>query len=258
MKTKFSYLLLLCLLCNYPLISQVTYKSEAKVENVNFDYVMDQVVITYYLSNVRFGEKFNITLRVFTTDGEEIPVRSIIGDIGEKITGEGRKKITWNIHRDIDKLDDNIYCVVEAELQNPKVIKPIDRKLGLVYSTVYPGYGGYRITNKKIHLLKGVAGYGLIASALVMRGQASKSYDSYKIETDLDRRKEYYDNVESQLLTSMLLFVGAGAVWISDYLTVLLAENKVLTMSESEPIVSIHPAFTPYRSAPGLTLRITF
>lgn len=258
MKTKFSFFLLLCLLCNYPSVSQVTYQSKAKVENINFDYVMDQVVITYYLSDARLGEKFNITLRVFTTNGEEISARSTMGDIGENIKGEGRKKITWNIHRDLEKLDDNIYVVVEAELQNPKVIKPIDRKLGLVYSTVYPGYGGYRITNKKIHLLKGIAGYGLIGSALVMRGKASKSYDSYKVETDLKKRKDYYNSVESQLLTSTLLFVGAGAVWISDYLTVLLAENKVLKMIESGPDVSFHPALTPYSFAPGFTLRITF
>ncbi len=238
--------------------SQIVVESKAKVENVNFGYVMDQVVITYDLSNARFGEKFTISLKVFTTDGEEIPARSTIGDIGENIKGEGRKKITWNIHRDIEKLDDNIYVVVEAELQNPKVIKPIDRKVGLVYSTVYPGYGGCRITGKKIHLLKGIAGYGLIGSAIIMRGQASKSYDSYKIETDLDKRDEYYNKVESQLLASTLLFAGAGAVWLSDYLTVLLAENKVLKMSESEPLVSIYPAFTPWSSTPGFGLRIIF
>ncbi len=258
MKTKVPFLLLLYLLSNYSLVSQVIFRSEANVENVNFGYVMDQVLITYDLTNVRFGEKFTVTLKVFNTNGEEIPVRSTIGDIGENIKGEGRKKITWNIHRDIEKLDDNIYVVVEAELQNPKVVKPIDRKIGMVYSTVFPGYGGYRITGKKIHMLKGIAGYGLIGSALIMRGQASKSYDSYKVETNLNKRDKYYSKVESQLLTADLLFIGAGLVWISDYLTVLLAENRVLTMIESKPLVTIHPTVIPWSSTPGLGLRITF
>ena len=107
-------------------------------------------------------------------------------------------------------------------------------------------------------MLKGIAGYGLFGSALIMRGQASKSYDSYKVETVLNKRDKYYTKVESQLLTSTLLFVGAGAVWISDYLTVLLAENKVLTMSESEPMVSFEPGFIQCSSTPVFTLRITF
>jgi len=258
MKTKFSFSLLLCLLCNYPLTSQVTIQSKAKIENVNFGYIMDQVVINYDLIDTRFPEKFTISIKVYNTKGEEIPATSLSGDIGDKISGEGKKRITWNIHRDLERLDDNIYIVVEAELKNPKVIKPISRGLGLAYSTIYPGYGGYRITGKKIHLIKGIAGYGLVGSSIIMRGQASNSYDSYKIETDLDKRDEYYQKVESQLLTSNLLLVGAGLVWISDYLIVIFSENKILQMGKTEWEISFHPVIIPEYSLPGFSLQITF
>jgi hypothetical protein len=258
MKIRFVIFLCVTILCNYHLSSQVIVKSKAKVENVNFGYVMQQVVITYDLINTRFNEKFTITLKVYNTKGEEIPVSSVSGDIGEKISGEGKKKITWNIHRDLEKLDDNIYVVIEADLKNPKIIKPISREIGLVYSTIYPGYGGSRITGKKIHLLKGIAGYGLIGSSIIIRGQASSSYDSYKIETNLDKRDEYYQKVESQLLTSRLLLAGAGLVWISDYLTVLLSENKILNLSDSQREISFQPTVTSGCSIPGFSLRITF
>ncbi len=258
MKTKFPLFLLLCLLCNYPLTSQVTIQSKAKVENVNFGYVMDQVVINYELIDTRFPEKFTISIKVYNTKGEEFPATSLSGDIGDNISREGKKKITWNIHRDLERLDDNIYIVVEAELKNPKVIKPISRGLGLAYSTIYPGYGGYRITGKKIHLIKGIAGYGLVGSSIIMRGQASNSYDSYKTETDLDKRDEYYQKVESQLLTSNLLLVGAGLVWISDYLIVIFCENKILQPGKTEREISFHPVIIPEYSLPGFSLQITF
>jgi len=168
------------------------------------------------------------------------------------------KRITWNIHKDLERLDDNIYVVVEAKLNKVRIIEPISRPMGLVYSTLYPGYGGYRITRKKIHLVKGVAGYGLIGSSIMMRVKASDSYDSYKVETDLDKRNEYYQKVESQLLTSNLLLAGAGLVWISDYLTVLFAENKVLKKNEIGPDISFRPTVYPEYSTPGFSLRITF
>lgn len=258
MKLKLLIFICLSILLSNQGNSQLLIPSKAKVENVNFGYVMDQVVITYEIVNTKFGEKFTVFLEVYNTKGEEITAMSIIGDVGENIKGEERKKITWNIHRDVEKLDDNIYVVIKAELQNPKVIKPIDYKMGLVYSTIYPGYGGYRITRKKIHLLKGIAGYGLIGSSIIIRGQASSSYDSYKIETDLDKRGEYYQKVESQLLTSNLLLVGAGLVWISDYITVLFAENKVKKMAEGEPVISFQPSVIPGYSLPGFSLQITF
>jgi len=219
---------------------------------------MEQVLITYDLVNTRFFEKFTVTLKVYNTKGEEIPAVSTTGDIGENISRDGKKRITWNIHNDLERLDDNIYVLVEAELKKARVIEPISRPMGLVYSTLYPGYGGYRITRNKIHLVKGIAGYGLIGSSIMMRVKASGSYDNYKFETDLDKRDEYYQKVESQLLTSNLLLAGAGLIWISDYLTVLFAEDKVRQRSDSGPDITLKPAVYPEYSAPGFSLRITF
>jgi len=258
MKLKLVIFICLCLIGNYKASTQITVQSKAKVENINFGYVMESVIITYHLANVRRSEKFKVNLSIYNTKGEKISAKSLSGDIGENISGEGSKKITWNIHRDMEELDDNIYVVVEAELMNPKVINPIGRTTGLAYSTIYPGYGGYRITMNKIHLVKGIAGYGLIGTSLLMRGQASNTYDSYKGETDLDKRDEYYREVESQLKTSNILLIGAGLVWISDYLTVLIAKNKVPKRDISEPNISFCPSFSPLYSSPGISMRITF
>ncbi len=59
-------------------------------------------------------------------------------------------------------------------------------------------------------------------------------------------------------LPTIFLLVGAGLVWISDYLTIWLAENKILEMSEREQDISFHPSFSPVYSLPGFTLQINF
>ena len=245
------------IICN-PCFSQVIVDSKAVVSNVDFSLVNEELIITYDIINSSSGELFMVKVNILTESGKPVSAKSFKGDVGEKISGGPGKKIIWEISKDIAFLDDKIYVEIEAVNQNPRVIRPVSKGKALLFSTVYPGLGSYKITLKGYHLIKGVAAYGSLAGSFMYKKkseQASLDYD--KATTSADRDK-YFTAYHDQKQASKILMYTSAAVWLIDYVTVLASENRSQKKGYKSKIVYLGPAIDSSSYFAGMTMICNF
>ncbi|GAJ14051.1 unnamed protein product, partial [marine sediment metagenome] len=69
------------------MVSQIIVESKAKIQNVDFKLVNEQLIITYNLVNTKPREKFNISVNIFTVTGKEIDAQAFSGDVSSDISG---------------------------------------------------------------------------------------------------------------------------------------------------------------------------
>ena len=211
-------------ICN-PCISQIIVDSKAVVSNVDFNLVNEELEITYDIENSSPGELFQIKVNIINESGKPVNAKSFRGDFGDNIPGGLKKKIFWEISKDIVFLDDKIHVEIIAVNQNPKLIKPVSKGTALIFSTFYPGLGSSKITLKNYHLIKGAAAYGLLAASIIYKQKAHQSSNNYNnAMTASDRDKYFSANQDQKQLSNIFLYTSA-AVWLIDYVTILASEN---------------------------------
>ena len=238
--------------------SQIIVESKAKIQNVEFILVNDQLVITYDLVNAKPGERFNISVKILTVTGKEIDAQAFSGDANNDVSGGYQKKIIWDIEKDIAYIEDEIIVRVLAEHQNPKIIGPTSKGSALLLSTIYPGLGSAKITQKKAHALKGLLGYGCIAGAIIYDYKASDSYEKYKNTFDIEESDKFFKDAENQRTLSSVFLYSAVAVWSLEYLNILLAKNRTITTTALKNSISIDYAYNKIANTPMVTLKIYF
>jgi len=238
--------------------SQIIVESKAKIQNVGFMMVNDQLVITYDLVNTKSGEKFNISVKIFTKGGKEIDAQAFSGDVNSDVSGGYKKKIIWDIEKDIAYIEDEIIVRVLAELQNPKIIKPTYKGTALLLSTLYPGWGSAKITRKKTHVLKGLLAYGCVAGAVLYDYKAYDNYEKYKNSFDMEESDKFFEDAENQRMLSSVFLYSAVAVWSLEYLNILLAKNRTRTTAGLNNNISIDYTYNKIANTPMVTLKIDF
>ena len=242
-----------------PAFSQIYPDCNAKVENININLnSAGMFVINYDLLETNLYDLYFVTVFIYTSNKELIHAETLSGDINDGVSGGNRKKIVWDVKKDIEILEGNIYVEIEARLTNPKIIKPIKVTTGLAMSTLYPGWGGYRITRNSSHLYKGIAGYGSIGAAIYLNNKSVKTYDLYQSETDPIEREAIYKKFETQRTSSRIMIAGAVLIWLSDYATVIFSENQVPILTQKSGKLSLFPSVNIIGEAPCLSLNIKF
>lgn len=242
-----------------PAVSQIYPDCNAKIENININLnSAGMIVINYDLLETNSYDLYFVTVFIYTSGEELINAESLSGDINDGVTGGNRKQIIWDVKKDIDILEGEIYVEIETRLTNPKIIKPVNITTGLAMSTLYPGWGGYRITRNSSHLYKGIAGYGSIGAAIYLNNRSLKTYDLYQSETDPIEREAIYKKFETQRISSRIMIAGAILVWLSDYATIIFSENQVPVLTQKSGKLSLIPSVNIIGEAPCLSLNITF
>lgn len=261
----FRWILLLIplMLVGFPAYSQST---KAQIKNVDFELVNENIIITYDIIKYKPEERFNVWVDVYTALENKIKAQSLTGDVNDNVSGGNRKKIVWDIKKDSIILNNDIYVVVSAKLlPETKEAKGTDASgasetseapatsMGkwLLLSSVYPGWGNYKVHQKKAWWLMGVAAYGLAASSVILNRQAALNYDKYLVSTEIDERNNLYDNAGSQKQLSTVFIAAAGAVWVAD-ITWLMFKGK------KKKDVSIGYQYNPATGKPLLSAMINF
>ena len=231
--------------------------TKAQIKNVNFELVNDDLIITYDIIKFKPGEKFNVWIDVYTALENKIEARSLTGDVNDNVTGGDRKKIIWVLKKDNVQLDNNIYIVVSAHLQIDAKAENALKSAGtasmgkwLLLSSAYPGWGNYKIHQKKAWWLMGAAAYGLVASSVIFNRTAVSRYNDYKVSTNTDNRNDLYSSAVTNKQLSTVFIAAAGAVWVAD-LTWLMIKGK-------KKGVSLGYKYNPAMGKPLLSARVTF
>ena len=252
---------MICYFLNYGiLVSQIFVESKAKIQNVDFELVNEQLIITYDLVNTKPKEKFNISVNIFTVAGKEIDAHAFSGDVNSDVSGvyTHKKKIIWDIQKDIAYIEDEIIVRVLAELQNPKIIGPTSKGAALLLSTFYPGWGSAKITRKNAHVLKGLLAYGCVAGAVLYDYKAYDNYEKYKNTFDINESAKLFEDAENQYKLSDAFLYGAVALWSLEYLNILFTKNRTITTAGLNNNISIDYTYNKIVNTPMVTLKINF
>lgn len=242
-------------------------QSKARIENIDFNLVGDDIIITYDIINSAPGEKFDIEIEIFTESGKKLDAKSLTGDVGKDIAGGRGKRVIWNFQNDNADLTEGIYVEVNATSHLKPVVekkpKPVRKggSLGgaFVKSVVFPGWGNSSISGGPYWLM-GFVGYGCMAGSVMMNQQASQSYDDYLKASDAGNRDNLFSDAESKDQLSKLLFGIGAVVWVTDLTILLIKGNNPRTYSYNSngtnPLVGY--TMDPISKKPMISFRITF
>ena len=178
------------------------------------ELIDNYINIFYDILNTDRSVKFKIWVEITDSTGNKLNAQSLSGDIGENVNGGNDKKITWDLTNDSIYPDAGVYIQVNAEIIKP--VNSIRRGGVFLKSLVFPGWGLSSMNKGKPHWLKGVAGYGCLAAAVVYNKKAISSYDDYLINDDLNEADTYYDNsVKYDNLSEIFAYTAIG-IWVTD------------------------------------------
>ena len=238
-------------------------QTEARIINIDFNLVGEDIVITYDIVNYAPGERFNIEIEIITESGKKLNTRSLIGDVGANIKAGSNKKVIWDIKNDNVKLTEGIYVEVFAKsllvIAKPKPAKKKSLGGAFVKSLVFPGWGNSSISGGPYWLF-GFAGYACVAGSVLMNKQSYESLEDYKVSVIVDERDQLFSDAESQNQLSTILMAGAAAIWVTDITILLIKGNKTsnLTYHQNEAGPKLGYTIDPISKSPLMTFKITF
>ncbi len=97
-----------------------------RVTNVDPVPLLDKVLIRYKISGAKLYQKFDVALYVSQDGGQTFqgPMSSVTGDVGENVK-PGKNHLTWDVFKDMNKLEGQVVFDVRAEVHGEKPRKRI-------------------------------------------------------------------------------------------------------------------------------------
>lgn len=242
-------------------------QSKATIDNVNFFQDGDNIIIKYDILKAKSNENFTIWVEVYSFKGRTITPKSLLGDVGNYVTGGKGKEIIWNVKGDNISLDEEISIEVFGKpnvsateyVKDPKIT--VDRKVSVPaamgLSLILPGLGNTYAKKGGAYWLMGLAGYGLVAGSIILNNSAYNAYEAYQEETSYKDRKDFYDEAEKKDKMSKYMIYGAAGIWAINLIwTGVQAANVNKKYRESK--VMVYPVYDPVHRSAGVNLAIKF
>lgn len=186
------------------------FSQTSKISNVIMDYNNENIIVTYDISSTEKFNKFNILPEFYTSNGSKIQAFSFSGELKSVISGT-RKKIYWDFKKDGIALDEKI-SVKLVGVCSPVI--PIGKHL--LKSAIFPGWGDYKLSEKKYYAVYGVAFYGCIASSFYFGLSALSNYNNYLNAPVLADANSSYNTAISQRTNSIIFLSTAAVIWAAD------------------------------------------
>lgn len=270
MKNSIIKSILVIFLASFFYQTDILAQSKAEVKNVDFNLVADRLVINYDILNYKSNEYFEISVKVETVSGKVVIPVSMVGDCGPNISGGVQKKIVWNFKQDNFATNEEFFVDVIAISNLAKKVENVQKKQSvsseittsgaLLRSAIVPGWGLQEVTGKSAYFFLGVAGYGMIATSILMNRSASENYDNYLLElSDPEKRADYFDKAEKQDKLSKNIAIAAGVIWVGNLVwTGLKASGKQKNHTYNSKGFHFGSSYMCDNSIPILGLRYNF
>ena len=215
-KSLIIYLLFLTSLANAQFKSHIhVLIDEAKYKNGNF-------IVKYNIDNAKSNDRIRVWIDIFDSKMDTIRAKSWRGDVNKFVTGGGEKVAIWNVFADeldiIDSLTIKISATVEEKFHFDDP---------LILSTIYPGWGDYRIKRRKPYWIYGALGYSFLGGAVGTYISASNNYNNYLDAGSISDKNKYYDKAVLNRNLSYALLGAAGIVWAADYFGLIKRKRKI-------------------------------
>lgn len=197
----------------------VQAQEQKNIQNVKWEWVRKQIVITYDLRNAKEEDYFCVNVSM-ELDGKPLNAKSIYGDIGRVQVGSGiNKRIIWNVLDDYKEVL-GLLTVSVSGSSIPKAAGPSNAFL----SVPLPHWGHQKVKSKNDkfpYLLTTIAIYGLVGSGVGLELRARDLYTDYealsKSANCTDAQlKEAYDKSNKAHHTAYLLGGTGALLWIGN------------------------------------------
>ncbi len=226
-----------------------------KVQTTSIEDIDNKLVVKYEIIDSKVSERFNVSIEITSSTGQNIQPNTITGDVGNKISGGPDKQIVWDYAVDGFVMKGNINIeVIAIPLANFSLAK------SLFLSTLYPGLGIYKIDKKKPYLLFGVAGYGCLATSIFLNIKANDNYNSYlnntddNLNDDLLTKSQSQNNLSKTLAYSTIGIWGINLIWTA----IKVKQKNNLTLSMLDKQLLFYSAYDPNTRTNSLMLRYRF
>ena len=269
----------------------VMAQQDVNISKPHLELQDNNIVISYNILNSTQKERFKIWIEATDSDGNTLNARVLSGHVGEDVPGGGSKQILWDYLSDNVSLEDGIYVQVLGELtslpavaeeevaeekieekevteekpvvsqEQPKTSQGISMGGAMLRSAAFPGWGLMVMNPKKPHWIKGIAGYGAIASAVVFNKMAVKNYDQYLDSNDSEQFNSYYDKALMQDNISEISAYVAIGIWVTDLIWTAVGysgnKNNYQARRRNEKF-SVGADIEPLHGAPMIAFRYSF
>ncbi len=230
MGTRLRYILTIL---SFGLISFCSFSQN--LDKVELSAAKDELSISVKVKDCKTNQTFFPTAEFYYENGERIGTSNIAFKSGNNSLGCGSSDvILWKPSNDNITINQAVYATVFVKSN-------LDIKLAphVVKSLVFPGLGDYRLRNGNFYFMYGLAGYGLIASALVLQNKATQNYDSYKSSFDISESDNLYDKAVKQRNLSYVALASAAVVWTID----------IASLTKKYKSVKLNPSTSNYYTA---------
>jgi hypothetical protein len=188
-------------------------QTKAKISDVDFHIEDRYIIVNYNIVGSLQREQMTIELKFINEKNETIVPKTITGDAGTKIYGDGTKTILWDIVADQVTLSGNIKTIVT--IINSKIL--YSGPSNALLSVIVPGLGGYFVDKSKVRAaVTTLSAVGLIAYGLVQKHQANKYYSEYKSSTTPDDIQTLFTKADNANHNYYISTRVAAGIWALD------------------------------------------
>lgn len=192
-------------------------QTNAKITDVDFYLDGSNIIVNYNISGSLPKEHMTIELRFMTENNEIIIPKTVTGDVGTRLFGDGMKTIQWDIVADKAVLSGNIKASVTIKSSKILYGGPSNAFL----SVVVPGLGGYFVEpNKTRAVITTISTLGLLGYGISQKHKANDYYDQYNA-SDIPSEIESLYNQANEANHKFYIATGiAAGIWAFDIIWV--------------------------------------
>ena len=206
-----------------------------KVDKAELSAVKDELLLSVRIKDCKSSQKFYPLADFYYENGERIGTNTIQYKSGNNFIACGSSDVLlWKPSTDKLTINQPVYAVL-----NVKTELEIELAPHIIKSLVFPGLGDYRLRNGKVYFMYGLAGYGLIATALSLQNKATQNYDLYKSSHTISESNDLYDKAVRQRNLSYAALASAAVVWTVD----------IAALTKKYKSVKANPSLSNYYTA---------
>ncbi len=200
-------------------------KTDAQIQNIEFEQFGDSLIIRYDIANYKPNEQFVTKVNIFKKDGTRLNATSLSGDVGKIIHGGVGKKVVWLMSADIERLDEDVFLEVLAKKYDQVNIPTI-----MLLSAAYPGLGKYRVSGKKPYLAMGAAAYGSLITGIMCAISAKNTLKTYQSQVHANdtQSSQTFNKYQNQIRTANFMIATAAIIWVGNAFWTYLYLKKFL------------------------------
>ena len=242
-------LLIYFLLLTYQLCGQ--FKSHIQVVINEVKYENGNFTVKYNIDNAKKKDNIRVWIDVFNSKMDTVKARSWKGDVNRFVAGGGEKVAIWNVFADDLEIIDSMSVKISATVENRFYLDD-----PLILSTIYPGWGDYRIKQRKPYWIYGAVGYSLLGASVGMYVSASDNYNSYLAASSINEKNGYYNKAVRNRNLSYAFIGAAGVVWALDYFGLIKRKQQIKKKWKRNKPVKETPTVPSFKIVSALSEKV--